>query len=368
MGTAGTTLFLTESAIFVDRFVQHSSFCLYLLLAVFDTCLLSSAFLLLHGHAPFYSRCISVCIRTTCALRQTPHGHMRRGVLGSVCNALTLYVYFAPGTPFLYGVLRVEASTAVQPVRNTHVHFSSPITQHYPTLCLYRPPNTGIPMHTPLYSRCTGVCICTNCALRQTPHEHMRRGVLGSVCNASTLYVYFAPGTPFLYGVLRVQASTAVQPLRSAHVHFSSPITQYYPTLCLYRPPNTSFRMHTPLYSRCTGVCICTTCALRQTPHGHMRRGVLGSVCKASTLYAYFASGTPFLYGVLRFHASIAVQPLHSTHVHFSSPLTQHYPTLCLYRPPNTSTSMHTFTSLKHRSRTYSSTTSRLVVHAQLPT
>ena len=36
--------------------------------------------------------------------------------------------------------------------------------------------------------------------------------------------------------------------------------------------------MHAPLYSRCTGVYICT-CVLRQTPHGHMRRGVLGSVC-----------------------------------------------------------------------------------------
>ena len=36
-------------------------------------------------------------------------------------------------------------------------------------------------MHAPLYSCCTGVCICT-CALRQTPHRHMRIGVLGSLC------------------------------------------------------------------------------------------------------------------------------------------------------------------------------------------
>ena len=36
--------------------------------------------------------------------------------------------------------------------------------------------------------------------------------------------------------------------------------------------------MHASLYSRCTGICICT-CALRQTPHGHMHIGLLGSVC-----------------------------------------------------------------------------------------
>ena len=257
-------------------------------------------------------------------------------------------MYFASGTPFLYGVLRVHASTAVQPIRSTHVHFSSPLTQHYPTLCLYRPPNTSIPMHIPLYSRCTGVCIYS-CSLRQTPHGHMRRGVLGSVCNALTLYVYFASGTPFLYGVLRVHASTAVQPVHSTHVHFSSPLTQHYPTLCLYRPPNTSIPMHIPLYSRYTDICI-YTCALRQTPHDTCVE--LGSVCYTLTLYVYFASGTPFLYGVLCVQASTAVQPVRSTHVHFSSPLTQHYPTLFLYKPPKTSIPMHIFTSLKHGSRT----------------
>ena len=88
----------------------------------------------------------------------------------------------------------------------------------------------------------------------------------------------------------------------------------------------------------------------------------------ACTLYGYFTSGTPFLYRVFRVQASIAVQPVHSTHMHFSSPLTQHCTTLCLYRPPNTSIPMHTFASLKHGSRTYSSTTSRLVVHAHLST
>ena len=129
-------------------------------------------------------------------------------------------------TLFLYGVLCVQMSTAVQPVRSTqHVHSSSPLTQHYPTICLYRPPSTSITIHTPLHFRCTGLCIYT-CPLGQTPHGHMRRGVLGSVCNASTLYVYYASGKSFLYGVLRVQASTAVQPVHSTHVHFSSPLMQ----------------------------------------------------------------------------------------------------------------------------------------------
>ena len=211
-------------------------------------------------------------------LTQTRHEHIHRGGLGSVCNALTLYVYFMSGTLFLYGVLRVQVSTAMQPVHSIqHAHCYSPFTQHYPTICLYRPPNTSIIMHTPLHFRCTGLCIHT-CALCQTPHEHMRRGALGSVCNALTLYVYFASGTPFLYGVLHVQAFTAVQPVRSTHVHFSSPLMQYFPTFCLYRPPNTSIAMHTSLYSRCTGVCI-YTCALCQILHGHMRRGVLGSGC-----------------------------------------------------------------------------------------
>ena len=127
-------------------------------------------------HSPLHSRCTDFYMYT-CALRQTPHGHMRRGVSGSGCNALTLYVCFASGTPFLYGVLHVQASTAVQPVHSTHMHFSSPLTQHYPTLCLCRPPNTSIIMHTPWYSRGTGVCVYT-CARRQTPHGHMRRGVL----------------------------------------------------------------------------------------------------------------------------------------------------------------------------------------------
>ena len=147
MGTAGTTLFLTESAIFVDRFVPTQQ-CLPLSFASGGQQILSLAFLLLHVHSLLYSRCAGVCICTTCALRQTPHGDMCRGVLGSVCNALTLYVYFASGKPFLFGVLRVQASTAVQPVRSTHVHFSSPLTHHYPALCLYRPPNASIPMHT----------------------------------------------------------------------------------------------------------------------------------------------------------------------------------------------------------------------------
>ena len=93
----------------------------------------------------------------------------------------------------------------------------------------------------------------------------------------------------------------------------------------------------------------------------YMRRGVLGSVCVCMySVCVYFASGIPFLYRVLRVQASTAVQPFHSTHVHFSSPLTQHYPVLCLYRQSNTSISMHIFASLKHGSRTHSSTTSRL--------
>ena len=101
MGTAGTTLFLTEAAIFVDRFVPTQQ-CLPLYFASgvhiskldgainlggifpFRTRLLSSVFLLLHVHAPLYSRCTGVCI-CTCAPRQTPHEHMRISVLGSVC-------------------------------------------------------------------------------------------------------------------------------------------------------------------------------------------------------------------------------------------------------------------------------------------
>ena len=241
--------------------------------------------------------------------------------MSSMCNALTLYLYFTSRTLLLCDVHSVQVSTAVQPVHSTpHVHSVSPLTQPYPTICLYRPSNTIITMHTPLHFRRTDLCIYT-CALRQTPHGHMGRGVLGSVCNALTLYVYFASETPFLYGVHRVQASTAVQPIRRTHVHISSPPTQHYPTLCLYRPPNTSISMHTPLQSGCTGICI-YTCALRQTPYGHMRRGVVGSVCNALTLYVYFASRTPFLYGILRVQASTAVQPVHSTHVCFSSPLT----------------------------------------------
>ena len=101
MGTAGTTLFLTESAIFVDRFLPTQQ-CLPLSFAsgvhssklygaislggvfLLNTRLLSSVFLLLHVHAPWYSRCTGVCI-CFCALRQTSHGHMRIGGLGSVC-------------------------------------------------------------------------------------------------------------------------------------------------------------------------------------------------------------------------------------------------------------------------------------------
>ena len=101
MGTAVTTLFLTESAIYVDRFVPTQQ-CLPLYFASgvhpskfngainlggvlpFNTRHLSSVFLLLHVHAPLYSRCTGACI-CTCALRQTPHGHMRIGVLVSVC-------------------------------------------------------------------------------------------------------------------------------------------------------------------------------------------------------------------------------------------------------------------------------------------
>ena len=92
MGTAGTTLFLTESAILVDRCVPIQK-CLPLSFASgihpakfdsainlgdvfpFNTRLLSSVFLLLHMHAPSYSRRTGVCI-CPCALRQTPHGHM----------------------------------------------------------------------------------------------------------------------------------------------------------------------------------------------------------------------------------------------------------------------------------------------------
>ena len=147
-------------------------------------------------------------------------------------------------------------STAVQPVHSTHVHLSSPLTQHYPNLCLYRSPKTNITMHIPLNSHCTCVYIYT-CALRQTPPEHMRRGVLGFVCNVLTLYVYFMSGTLFLYGLLRVQVSTAAQPVHSTqHVHSPSPFTQHYPTLCLYRPPNTIITMYTPLHFGCTGLSI----------------------------------------------------------------------------------------------------------------
>ena len=96
-----TTLFLTQSANFVDRFVPTQQF-LPLSFASgvhlskldgainlgdifhFNTRLLSCVFLVLHVHAHLYSRCTGVCI-CTCALRQTPHEHMRIGVLGSVC-------------------------------------------------------------------------------------------------------------------------------------------------------------------------------------------------------------------------------------------------------------------------------------------
>ena len=40
-------------------------------------------------------------------------------------------------------------------------------------------------VHVRLYSRYTGVCICT-CALRQIPHDHVRIGLLGSGC----VYMY----------------------------------------------------------------------------------------------------------------------------------------------------------------------------------
>ena len=63
MRTAGTTLFLTESAIFVDRFVPTQE-CLPL---YFATGVQQTSFYLLH--APLYSRCTGVCICTTCALR-----------------------------------------------------------------------------------------------------------------------------------------------------------------------------------------------------------------------------------------------------------------------------------------------------------
>ena len=67
----------------------QSNVTLYILPAVVTTRLLSSAFRLTHVHTPLYSRCTAVCIST--------HGHLRRYVLGSVCNVLTMYVYFASG-------------------------------------------------------------------------------------------------------------------------------------------------------------------------------------------------------------------------------------------------------------------------------
>ena len=76
---------------------------------------------------------------------------------------------------------------------------------------------------TPL---CTPVAQASVCVLAHYAKHHMDTcvGVLGSVCNASTLYLYLASGTPFLYRVHGVQASTAVQPVRSTHVHFLSPL------------------------------------------------------------------------------------------------------------------------------------------------
>ena len=110
MGTAGTTLFLTESAFFA-RLRLPIQQCLPLSFASgvhpstldgvinlgsvfpFNTRLLSSVFLLLYVHASLYSRCTGVCI-CTCALRQTPHGHINAhnrairpcNVLVTVCS------------------------------------------------------------------------------------------------------------------------------------------------------------------------------------------------------------------------------------------------------------------------------------------
>ena len=101
--------------------------------------------------------------------------------------------------------------------------------------------------------------------------------------------------------------------------------------------------VHASLYSRCTGVCICT-CALRQTPHGHIRRGVVGSVCVR--MYSvcvlclrntFRASCTPCS-GV---HCR-ATRPQHTCAFLIAAYATL-YPTLCLYRLPNTSILMQTF-------------------------
>ena len=92
-----------------------------------------------------------------------------------------------------------------------------------------------------------------------------------------TLYVYFASGTPFLYRLFRVQAST--------------------------------------------GVCICT-CALRHTPHGHMRICLLCSMCvcmysvrvlrlrntfpvSCICLHYYYGSGTGWMSTLICYHIII---------------------------------------------------------------
>ena len=135
MGTAGTALFLTESAIFVDRFVPTQQ-CLPLSFASgvhpskldgatnlggvfpFNTCPLSLVFLLLHVHAPLHSRCTGVCI-CTCAPRQTPHGHMRIGVLGSVCVCM-----------YSVCVLRLRNTFPVSCTRCSGVHCRAIRPQH----------------------------------------------------------------------------------------------------------------------------------------------------------------------------------------------------------------------------------------------
>ena len=153
MGTADTTLLLTESAIFVDKFVPAQQ-CLPLSFASgvhpsqldgainlgdvfpFNTRLLSSVFLLLHVHAPLYFRCTGICI-CTCALRQTPHGHMRIRCVGLCVRVHILCMCTSPQehlSCIVYSVFRrpppCNPSTAHMCISHRRLRNTTPLSAY----------------------------------------------------------------------------------------------------------------------------------------------------------------------------------------------------------------------------------------------
>ena len=194
-------------------------------------------------------------------------------------QCISLHVYFASGTPLLYGALRVQASTAVRPVRSTqHVHFSSSLTQHYPTLYLYRPQIRAsqcnshrtpiaqasvfilVPYAKRHMDKCVEVCLAL-CAMHQlcmctSPQEHISCMVCSVFrrplpCNPSAAHMCLSHRR--LRNTALLSACTGHQTRASQCTPHCTPVEQASVYILVYY---TKHHMDT-----CTEVCwaLCTT-------------------------------------------------------------------------------------------------------------